>query len=119
MKNRIVTYLAYIDEILASKEERDWNKEIEKHLIQIRFFAHERLIHLIVFSLVAICTVMCILAFIMKPEIPLLGLIVLLFALLIPYCKHYYLLENSVQKMYNQYDSMVNKLETYFRMQNK
>ena len=27
-----------------------------------------------------------------------------------------YLLENSVQKMYDQYDEMVNKTESYFRV---
>ena len=122
MKNRIVAYLKYIDEILDESSEmnkgveRDWDKEIERHLIQIRFFAHERLVHLIVFCLVAICTVMSILAFVIKGELMILPLIVLLFVLLVPYCMHYYLLENSVQKMYDQYDAMINKRDKYFSM---
>ncbi len=124
MKKRIIAYLEYIDEILDENSEinkgveRDWDKEMEKHLTQIAFFAHERLVHLIVFCLVAVCTVMCILAFVIKGEIMLLPLIVLLFVLLIPYCMHYYLLENSVQRMYEQYDAMRNKKEVYFSMQN-
>ena len=122
MKNRIVAYLKYIDELLDDSSEmnkdveRDWDKEIEKHLTQIKFFAHERLVHLIVFCLVAICTVMSILAFVIKGEIMILPLIVLLFVLLVPYCMHYYLLENSVQKMYDQYDAMIGKREKYFNM---
>ena len=122
MKNRIVAYLKYIDEILDESSEmnkgveRDWDKEIERHLTQIRFFAHERLVHLIVFCLVAICTVMSILAFVIKGELMILPLIVLLFVLLVPYCMHYYLLENSVQKMYDQYDAMINKRDKYFSM---
>jgi uncharacterized membrane protein len=122
MKNRIVAYLEYIDELLDDSSEmnkgveRDWDKEIEKHLTQIKFFAHERLVHLIVFCLVAICTVMSILAFVIKGEIMILPLIVLLFVLLVPYCMHYYLLENSVQKMYDQYDAMIGKREKYFNM---
>ena len=122
MKNRIVAYLKYIDEMLDESSEmnkgveRDWDKEIERHLIQIRFFAHERLVHLIVFCLVAICTVMSILAFVIKGELMILPLIVLLFVLLVPYCMHYYLLENSVQKMYDQYDAMINKRDKYFSM---
>ena len=124
MKKRIIAYLEYIDEILDENSEinkgveRDWDKEMEKHLTQIAFFAHERLVHLIVFCLVAVCTVMCILAFVIKGEIMLLPLIILLFVLLIPYCMHYYLLENSVQRMYEQYDAMRNKKEVYFSMQN-
>jgi uncharacterized membrane protein len=122
MKNRIVAYLKYIDEMLDESSEmnkgveRDWDKEIERHLTQIRFFAHERLVHLIVFCLVAICTVMSILAFVIKGELMILPLIVLLFVLLVPYCMHYYLLENSVQKMYDQYDAMINKRDKYFSM---
>ena len=99
MKKRILAYLEYIDSMLAENEkERDWDKEIEHHLTQIAFFAHERLVHLIVFCLVAVCTVMCILAFVIKGELMLIPLILMLFVLLIPYCMHYYLLENSVQK---------------------
>ena len=120
MKQRIQAYLKYIDEILDENSEinkgieRDWDKEIESHLTQIAFFAHERLVHLIVMCLVAICTVMCILTFIIKSEIMLLPLIVLFFVLLVPYIMHYYLLENSVQRMYEQYDAMKNKQGKYF-----
>ncbi len=113
MKKRILAYLDYIDGLLR-EEDRDWEKEIEMHLTQIRFFAHERLVHLLVFMLVAICTVMCILAFVITDQIMLIPLIVMLFVLLIPYCMHYYLLENSVQKMYRQYDEMQRKIRPYF-----
>ena len=58
MKKRILAYLAYIDGLLESDEERDWEKEIKLHLDQIGFFMHERLVHLLVFILVAVCTVM-------------------------------------------------------------
>ena len=122
MKNRIVAYLKYIDEMLDESSEmnkgveRDWDKEIERHLTQIRFFAHERLVLLRVFCLVAICTVMSILAFVIKGELMILPLIVLLFVLLVLYCMHYYWLENSVQKMYDQYDAMINKRDKYFSM---
>ncbi len=113
MKKRILSYLDYIDGILK-EEDRDWNKEAERHLIQIKFFAHERLVHLIVFSLVSVCTVMCVLKLMSDPNVALIGLTLLLFVLLIPYCMHYYLLENSVQRMYEQYDMMIGKMEKYF-----
>ena len=116
MKKRILAYLEYIDGLLASDEERDWERETALHLNQIRFFAHERLVHLLVFILVALCTVMCILAYVISEILMLLPLIVMLFVLLIPYCMHYYLLENSVQRMYQQYDEMVGKMHPYFSM---
>ena len=116
MKKRIVAYLEYIDELLKNEEANfDWDKEIEKHLNQIAFFSHERLVHLIVFALVAVCTVISILAMVISEQIIIFPLVVLLFVLLIPYCMHYYLLENSVQRMYDQYDEMVAKKEKYFK----
>lgn len=114
MKKRIISYVNYIDNMLEDETERDWDLEIKRHLDQIAFFSHERLVHLLVFMLVAICTVLSILAFVICNEIMLLPLIVLLFVLLVPYCMHYYLLENSVQKMYSQYDKMNNKRGKYF-----
>ena len=117
MKKRIQEYIKYIDAILADTEnDYDWDREMEKHLVQVSFFQHERLVHLLVFMLVAICTVMCILAFIIKGDIVIVPLIVLLFILLVPYCMHYYLLENSVQKMYDQYDEMMSRKEKCFKV---
>ena len=92
---------------------------IKKHLDQIGFFAHERLIHLIVFALVAVCTVISIMTVIATGKLEIIPLIILLFVLLIPYCAHYYLLENSVQKMYEQYDEMIGKTESYFKVKKK
>lgn len=113
MKVRITQYLEYIDKLLE-EENVDWEKEKEKHLVQIAFFAHERLVHLIVMVLFAIATVISILYLNYSGEIVIFALVIALFVLLIPYVMHYYLLENSVQKMYEQYDKMMNKLEESF-----
>jgi hypothetical protein len=108
MKERIVNYMADIDRLLANPPaDTDWEKEIKKHLIQIEFFMHERLVHLIVTMVFAIMTVMSILYAIGYPTIGMLILIVAFMCLLIPYIAHYYLLENGVQKMYRQYDRML------------
>ena len=110
MADRIKQYIAYVDGLLESEDDCiDWDEESKKHLVQIAFFAHERLIHLIVFFLVALCTVISILTFVVSSQIVILPIIIMLFVLLIPYCMHYYLLENSVQKMYEQYDKMMEK----------
>lgn len=115
MKKRITEYLAYIDTLLE-QEDVDWKKEKEKHLVQIAFFAHERLVHLIVMALFALATVISILYLNFSGSIVILALVVALLVLLIPYVMHYYLLENSVQKMYDQYDEMMNRLEKSFHV---
>ena len=109
MKERILNYMAYIDQLLADdagKNEEDYEKIMEEHKLQLTFFMHERLVHLLVtltFALLAFATFFG-LVFAFQP-----GLVVLFIALLVllvPYIMHYYLLENGVQKMYRQYDEM-------------
>lgn len=109
MADRIKQYMNYVNQLLESEEERDWEEEMEKHLVQIAFFAHERFIHLVVTVLFALMTTMVFLYTFGNFSIPLLLLLILLMGLLIPYIKHYFLLENSVQDMYEQYDKMQEK----------
>lgn len=109
MADRIKQYMVYVNQILESEEERDWEEEMQKHLVQIAFFAHERFIHLVVTVLFALMTTMVFLYTFSNFSIPLLLLMILLMGLLIPYIKHYFLLENSVQDMYEQYDKMQEK----------
>ncbi|MCR5686291.1 MAG: hypothetical protein K6G81_12920 [Lachnospiraceae bacterium] len=111
MKKRIKDYIKKIDEMLnMPSEDIDWEKEAKEHLRQISFFMHERLIHLIVTSLFAILAVMVFL-FLLTEFVPGAAvLFVALIALLIPYIGHYYLLENSVQYMYEQYDRMIENI---------
>lgn len=85
------------------------SNDINDLLIKIKFFQHERLIHLIV-------TLFCILLFII--------FIVLMFytklffiptviamVLIIFYIVHYFFLENSVQYLYKLYDDMYAKIK--------
>ena len=111
MEKRIKDYLAEIDVLLKQDEKQDWNVQIQKHLTQIAFFQHERLVHLIVTVVFALLEMMSFLAlqFAFSPELMALSLMILI--LLIPYIRHYYILENGVQKMYKQYDKMMEKIE--------
>ena len=111
MKERILTYRNRIDKLLKeNSEDTDWNAVMEEHLIQIGFFQHERLIHLIVTVLFAILTFICVGTYIISGEIYVLALIGILLVLLVPYIMHYYLLENETQKMYDQYDKILKRL---------
>ena len=110
MKERITKYLKYMDDLLERielGEEMDLQKILKNHMVQIGFFMHERLVHLIVTVLFAIGTFMTIFTYLIVNNIGLLLLALLLIVLLIPYIKHYYLLENGVQKMYKQYDKLL------------
>lgn len=108
MKERILNYRNRIDNLInINSNETDWDKVIKEHLIQIGFFQHERLIHWLVTMLFALLTFMAVGVYLITGAVYVLALIGILLVLLIPYIMHYYLLENETQKMYDQYDRML------------
>ena len=80
--------------------------KLEEHLVQVGFFQHERLIHLIVTVTFALLEMLAIVLSVISDSLFTLLLPIVLLILLIPYIRHYYILENEVQKMYVQYDRM-------------
>lgn len=91
----------------ADKSVRDEAGRVMRDLlIQIGFFAHERLVHLIVTVTFAILTIVAVVGFLISEQTGLIALIVLLLVLLVPYIRHYYILENGVQKLYTFYDEL-------------
>lgn len=108
MKERILNYRNRIDNlIVANSGETDWGAVIDEHLVQIGFFQHERLIHWLVTMLFAILTFMAVGVYLITGAVYVLALIGILLVLLVPYIMHYYLLENETQRMYEQYDKML------------
>jgi hypothetical protein len=75
-------------------------------MTQISFFQHERLIHLIVTITFAILTFITLAIGIFGTSMAYIMLFFFI-VLLIPYIKHYFLLENGVEKMYPFYDALV------------
>lgn len=120
MEKRILTYRKYIDELLL-REDADWERIREEHLVQISFFQHERLIHLIVTVIFALFTVFFAgMSYLLMAQGTdgagsLLTVVAAFLVLLIPYVRHYYILENEVQKMYRQYDEIISKLREGYR----
>lgn len=113
MKKRIITYRQKIDALLANPDDISpdcWSDVLQEHLIQIGFFQHERLVHLIVTVTFAILTLISIVAALMICNPALDALTLLFLVLLIPYIMHYYTLENEVQEMYVQYDRILEHL---------
>ena len=80
--------------------------KLQEHLVQVGFFQHERLIHLIVTVTFALLEMLAIVLSVISDSLFTLLLPVVILILLIPYIRHYYILENEVQKMYGQYDRM-------------
>lgn len=73
----------------------------EKHLLMIGRLQHERLIHLIVTSLVALLFALFATVILLVPVQPLVLFIPLILGiLLVAYLRHYFLLENAVQRWY-------------------
>ena len=113
MEQRILQYRKSIDEWLEKTEQSaQVSQEIlrdkmEEHLNQIGFFQHERLIHLIVTVTFALLEMLAIFLKVISDRLFSLLLPVVILILLVPYIRHYYILENEVQKMYVQYDRML------------
>ena len=113
IEQRILQYRKSIDEWLEKTEQSaQVSQEIlrdkmEEHLNQIGFFQHERLIHLIVTVTFALLEMLAIFLNVISDRLFSLLLPVVILILLVPYIRHYYILENEVQKMYVQYDRML------------
>ncbi len=108
MKKRLKNYLIFIKDInIKDMSEKEKNTFRTEMLVQIGFFQHERLVHLIVMITIAIFTLFSILSCLVWPGILTFLLAGFLMVLLIPYIGHYYILENGVQKLYEYYDMVI------------
>lgn len=111
MKKRLLDYTVRMENFLANDFSLDAGEAVLEDLVlQIRFFEHERLVHLLVTLFFAILFVIGILFFYAFPALPILALAVAFLALLVPYIRHYYILENGTQKLYTLYDELNRKL---------
>lgn len=108
MEKRLKNYLKYMNELLEhSTPDREARRQlIQEHLTQISFFQHERLIHLIVTVTFALLEMLSLIMVFIAPGLFTFLLTIVVLVLLIPYIRHYYILENGVQKMYEQYDKL-------------
>ncbi len=109
MKNNLKEYLIEIDKIISNKKENNLKEISKNHLTQIKFFQHERLIHLIVTVFVGTLAILFLLFGLLTNNIYLFILFALTFILFVPYIFYYYFLENGVQKLYRQYWSLIEK----------
>ena len=112
VEKRLKAYLTAMEKLTGCRETLQGMDEAKRRqtadelLVQIRFFQHERLVHLVVTVTFAVLTLLSLLGCVLAPQPALFALEVLFFILLIPYIRHYYILENGVQKLYVYYDRL-------------
>lgn len=112
LRKRILDYLKKINCLLAKEDfKTDWNAVLAEHRDQIRFFQHERLVHLIVTVTFALVLMMLMILFFSIDQVSILIIIFFIFVvvMLLAYLFHYYILETSIQKMYKQYDAILQR----------
>ena len=112
MRKRLVGYRKRTDTLLESDGVGvDWRAVLDEHLVQISFFQHERLIHLLVTLAFALMELGSAIVALLVPQL-IAGVLTLLFlVLLVPYIVHYYFLENETQKLYAQYDRIIERVK--------
>ena len=105
MLKKLEDYIRYLEDRVNQGSPLS-SEELLSIRTHIGFFQHERLVHELVMILFAILTVGGFLFFVALPEYLVLALDVLFLGLLIPYIRHYYGLENGVQKLYSLYSRL-------------
>lgn len=104
MEKRLKNYLEYLEQTSRKTlTEEEHQKFLAELLVQIQFFQHERLVHLIVTVTFAILMMLSLIGCFLVDTPLMLVLMLLFFVLLVPYIRHYYILENGVQKLYDYY----------------
>ncbi|MBP5579379.1 MAG: hypothetical protein J6X56_07895 [Ruminococcus sp.] len=109
MTEYLTSYMKYIQEKLDNCNDSELDDIMSEHLDKIAFMQHERIVHFLVTMLFSIILAVFIAVLVFTPNIPVLILVTMILVLLIFYIKHYYFLENTVQKMYRVYDSILEK----------
>ena len=108
MTNYLKNYIKETEELLKNKVTK---KDIENHLVKIKFFSHERLIHLIVTMFFALFSIIFIYFSLTFNNLTYIILTFIFLIILVFYILHYYFLENSVQYLYKLYDEMIKKVK--------
>jgi Ca2+/Na+ antiporter len=112
MVKEIKTCKKELDALLSGGVSPDWGREAEKLLVLIKFFQHERLIHLIVTMTMSLLTIItaCAMFAVGHEAVAAFALLFVLFLTLTAfYLAHYYKLENGVQELYGYYKKLCEK----------
>lgn len=107
MKKYLYDYINQVDKLI-SENSKIKDETITNHLTMIKFFQHERLIHLIVTLFYALIFIIFTSLGFIHYIFFVISLILIVFLLF--YIIHYFHLENGVQYLYRQYNMLKDKL---------
>lgn len=115
MTKQIKAYLELLERFFKAEHTEEETEQFRAELLRrIKFYQHERLIHLIVTMSVGVFFMLSLILYLSQSGVGLLILTVMFLALLAAYLKHYYFLENSVQKMYLYYYQIAENITKNF-----
>ena len=89
------------------------DKILAEHMDKIAFMQHERIVHFLVTLMFTVILSIFMVGMLLTENIMLVVLVTIIIVLLIFYIKHYYFLENTVQKMYKVYDRILKMQEDF------
>lgn len=108
MERRLKNYIAYMESLIGNEMSEDERERARRELLtNISFFQHERLIHLMVTLAFVMLLAFAVWGCVIISSIPFYIFFLLVMILLAPYIRHYYILENGVQKLYKFYDILM------------
>lgn len=103
MKLKLDNYIKNLENKIKNNPKKD---DLDEALTVIKFFQHERLVHLIVTIFVGIVMTLLLLGLLITKELILVLIFIIVAILFIFYIFHYYYLENGTQKLYDLYLEM-------------
>ena len=113
MTEYLTNYMNTVTEKLAKCSDKDELEDIlAEHMDKIAFMQHERIVHFLVTMMFALILTILVCTMLFTQNLAVLVLVAIMIVLIAFYIKHYYFLENTVQKMYKVYDAMLAKKET-------
>lgn len=110
MTEYLKAYMKTVSQRLENcSEKSELDGIFAEHKDKIAFMQHERIVHFLVTMMFAIILVIFISVLLFTENIAILALVTIILVMLGFYIKHYYFLENTVQKMYVIYDDILKK----------
>lgn len=115
MQKALKQHIIFIENALKVKDrDFDWQALSDFHRAQIGFFQHERLIHLLVTLFFGIMFFFSVIVQLLLTNLGLLAISLILVIMLGFYIRHYFFLENGVQKLYE----LDKKIAKHFEISN-
>ncbi|MDE5583508.1 MAG: hypothetical protein K2J08_07370 [Ruminococcus sp.] len=114
MTGYLTAYMNNIESrINECKDNSELSEILAEHMDKIAFMQHERIVHFLVTMLFALVLAIFIVGMLLTDNPMLIILVTIIIILLAFYIKHYYFLENTVQKMYRIYDRILEMQRRY------